>query len=427
MSLEGKKTEDIRRIRNEVLILRGRHHRNLTELLGSFESNILKPAEFGEPSPTLYMIFPRALMDMDRWLKEAPTSLLASGGMSPEQHIYSAAIFGLISGLSYLHSEINGQVGYHGDLKPKNILLFQESQFVWKISDFGCSNLKPFQETSTENKATTDYWAPPEFFEGSSKNLKRHARSHDIYSMGCMFLTLATLVVHGREENGSSVPAGIPGFQQWREQYPDDPTSDNQGYFFNSKRACSQWIANLKGKNARASIKDRRLEPVLRVIEEMLLPYKARISAWEAEIYLFDATGECENELSSRSRSLVDQFKSRVDLKESILLDKLNAVIQSPRDIDLEMEVTPVTRAIKWNRKEYLGVMKTNNWYDISPKSTKQLQKRQCMPSATISTLPNDEIWKDDPMYGNQSNLDKLQKEFGSSNVVGLCGLGGLG
>ena len=46
-----------------------------------------------------------------------------------QEHLYRDALLGLAEGVAFIHREDhNGQVGYHRDLKPKNILLLRWSR-----------------------------------------------------------------------------------------------------------------------------------------------------------------------------------------------------------------------------------------------------------------------------------------------------------
>jgi len=127
------------------------------------------------------------------------------------RHIYYDTMLGLISGLAYIHREIDGEVGYHRDLKPSNILLFEKPKWVWKICDFGCSNLKPAGQTGTSNFVSTRYYAPPEFsVDRDRAGCETHGRAHDVFSLGCVFLELATILKHGW------ILAGLEEFRKQR-------------------------------------------------------------------------------------------------------------------------------------------------------------------------------------------------------------------
>ena len=180
-------------------MLQARLHPNITPLLGNFYAGLESPNSADSPTRSLYLFSPLAIKDMESWFKDGYISMRTD---QLRQFLYSEAMLGLASGLTYIHREINGRVGYHRDVKPSNFLLFNETggTQVWKICDFGSSNLKSPDDTGTTNKVTTRYWAPAEYFmDSSSENGQSHGRSHDVFSLGCVFLELAT-ILHRRRE-----------------------------------------------------------------------------------------------------------------------------------------------------------------------------------------------------------------------------------
>jgi serine/threonine protein kinase len=428
ISLEHKTEEGRRRVFREVAVLLNKRHYNLTEVLGCFEAGIKRPHPAGGPSPYLYILQPRAVTDMKNWLKGQQFDIL--GGESEEQHIYRAAILGLTSGLSYLHSEMGGNVVYHRDLKPENILLFKESRLVWKIADFGCANLKPVEKTATKSTRTTKFWAPPEYFfdKDSPKSSTKHARAHDVYSMGCVFLVLVTLIVYGRQTGGFPAPAGILAYDNLIEGVTDDSSDSTTGppaVFLNSENDTLEWIAKLKDRR-KGDPTYGTLANVLKIIEEMLLPYESRMWSWEAEFYLYEATNEWEKESAENGSHFGDHFGHGEDSKKSMSLNKLRVVIQAARETDYSIVFGPAQRAIKWHRTELLGVMKSKNWYQSPPQTSKQLKHRPDVIKNAISTLPPRDRFKN-PMFGYQSIGDDIAWKFHDCNVVALCGLSGIG
>ena len=327
------------------MTLRARQHHNITPLVASFVAGLEKPANPNYPQQCLYMVSPLAEMDMNKWMHDPPESFTGLEDDKFRHHIYSDAMLGLARGVSYIHREIDGVVGYHRDLKPKNILLFaRRSEWIWKICDFGCANLKPEHDTGTLNFATTTYWAPPEFFtDNIGHNGPTHGRAHDVYSLGCIFLLLATMLQHRWHHDG------IRLFEEQRTASGDLTLSNSQtlkdedrSAFHNSERAVRSWIIQLERD---ATIP--HMKRILEVIKEMLLPREERISAWEADVYLYKAI--------VRERP------------ESEVLRELHNVIQKPRDVDLQTTHTPMTRAIKWKQSNsFLKVLKHHRWRENS-------------------------------------------------------------
>jgi serine/threonine protein kinase len=107
-------------------------------------------------------------------------------------------IFALVSAVSFLHREIDGIVTSHHDLKPDNILWLGGSL---KICDLGRSHLLPAADGSeTEGRAGlgTFSYQPPEYYnDDGTRSSRKHGRAFDVWSLGCILLEMATLIVYG--------------------------------------------------------------------------------------------------------------------------------------------------------------------------------------------------------------------------------------
>jgi serine/threonine protein kinase len=93
------------------------------------------------------------------------------------------AMQGLLAGLHYLHSRSPPVV--HRDIKSPNVLVGQD--FCLKLADFGCSKCD-----DTTNSFTTIgsvLWMAPEVIRGKQGG---HGRKADIWSLGCVFIEMAT-------------------------------------------------------------------------------------------------------------------------------------------------------------------------------------------------------------------------------------------
>ncbi|KAF7534247.1 hypothetical protein G7054_g6356 [Neopestalotiopsis clavispora] len=149
----------------------------------------------------------------DFWLKPAP--------QLNNQHVLWAfqQMHGLVSAIHTLHEIFNCR---HGDLKPQNILCFEENgETVFKVADFGISKIHDMptinRKVATTNFAYTASYQGPEIeFEKQSANDQQpRSRKYDIWSLGCVFLEFFVWLLHGpesmaefgaaRETSGSSL------------------------------------------------------------------------------------------------------------------------------------------------------------------------------------------------------------------------------
>jgi serine/threonine protein kinase len=394
----------------------------VTELLGSFISGLEIQGAGGAAQECLYIVYPRAETDMDKWLKSKPDQFLASigEGQKLDRHLYSAML-GLASGMAWLHCEIDGQAGYHRDLKPPNVLLFRDREWTWKIADFGTANVKPIEDTGTKSLTSTKYWSPPEFFEDNGEqDNKTHGRPHDVYSLGCIFAVIATVIVHRWND------AGLPRFERRRcsrkpLDSPDEEQFENEsGAFHKCEDAVLEWIQELE-----ETYPDKeKLTAVLKVVKEMLLPYEKRISAWEVDVYLYEATEEWRSEIK-------DPVPGDLSMaKHDMVVKRLRAVAQESREIDLHKKRTPVSRARDWKRSnDFLLALEEKKWIESSPQMSEDLKRRRELPRGSVeivSTLPPDTS-KKDPIFGYQKEFDGIARGFGQHNIVVLWGLGGIG
>ena len=115
-----------------------------------------------EDSGLLKIVQERALMDLKKYITVKKLTLKEK----------KEIIFKIVESVNYLHSKHI----LHGDLKPSNILVFDEKKI--KLSDFNLSKL--IISDSTENKKFyTLNFRPPEVQEG-----KIYLKS-DIWALGC--------------------------------------------------------------------------------------------------------------------------------------------------------------------------------------------------------------------------------------------------
>ncbi len=163
--------------------IRSSGHRHIIKLLATFEHR-------GRYS----MILPLAEENLRQfWAHSKPSSISA--------HWYFEQIAGIATALSYIHNDLvtpdsRPVSGFHMDLKPENILIGKDglaARSTWKISDFGCSHMKP-RESSLELPPHPGLgtYEPPE----CQLDLPQ-SQAYDIWSLGCILLECVVWLMNG--------------------------------------------------------------------------------------------------------------------------------------------------------------------------------------------------------------------------------------
>lgn len=281
----------------EVRTLRQRqNHANIISLLAAYQQEI---DESGLPVKTLHLLFPWAEGDLKEWInqRQTPSNVKALSRKERQNFLYRC-IYGLVAGVSYLHSEIEGSVTTHHDLKPGNILWVGG---VLKIADFGHSHVRSVIEGSrTEgvSEVGTYEYHPPEYWnpDGSRSEVKP-GRDLDIWAMGCIIIELLILVIHdwetckiahfARERHDSR----DPGRKKTERYLADDDSS-----FHNSLKIVDAWTKVLYER--RSSDHQQRLVYVCKIAIAMLdgnpgdRPYM-----WESQMDLYRILRQHDNQI----------------------------------------------------------------------------------------------------------------------------------
>ena len=278
--------EDEERYRREIETLRRREHPNIVPLLASYT---LESLDSGSVMKSLHFITPLAQMDLAEWMMHPkPPPWLQRSEPSETRGFLYRSIYALVSGLSFLHRENKGTITAHHDLKPTNILVFGEDL---KIADFGSSHLRPLAEGSeTQRRPLGTYeYHPPEYWNDDGLQARlNHGRAFDIWSMGCIIIELATLIVHGWESEK------ISGFRNQRQQNPHKTRpkvakvagrDDKDCSFHNNRAVVRNWILELKAHDYGSP----KLISTLDVARQMMNETPdSRLYAWEAELDLYN-------------------------------------------------------------------------------------------------------------------------------------------
>lgn len=163
-------------------LLRKLKHPNMVELLASYQYH-----------NCYNLLFPLASTDLQ-------TFLLAETFLDIDT-IY-VGIHGLADALSHIHdfsfkdkSVDLSRVGYHHDLRPKNILI---KDGIFMIADFGLSKLKPDdQDSKSRLRGGHDDYLGPESFNEVDWTNQPVGRALDIWALGCVLAEIATYIERG--------------------------------------------------------------------------------------------------------------------------------------------------------------------------------------------------------------------------------------
>lgn len=126
-----------------------RDERDVMEsILGMSRSceNILENFGSVQIGDTYSLFMPLAICDLKMYMTSQDFHPMSPSTTEAKADLIRCAE-GLADGLKFLHSEMDGIVCYHMDLKPDNILIFRDrtrgnDREIWKLSDFGMARVK---------------------------------------------------------------------------------------------------------------------------------------------------------------------------------------------------------------------------------------------------------------------------------------------
>ncbi|KAL8830135.1 MAG: hypothetical protein Q9170_005874 [Blastenia crenularia] len=292
----GSSKSDWEKLLREVRTLRQRqNHANIISLLAAYQQEI---DESGIPVKTLHLLFPWGEGDLKEWInqRQTPSNVKALNRKERQNFLYRC-IYGLVSGVSYLHSEIEGSFTTHHDLKPGNILWVGGEL---KIADFGHSHVRSVIEGSrTEgvSEVGTYEYHPPEYWNpDGSRSEGKPGRDLDVWAMGCIIIELLILVIHGwetceiarfaRERHDSR----DPGRKKTERYLADDDSS-----FHNSLKVVDAWTEVLYER--RSSDHPERLVYVRMIAIAMLnVNPEDRPYMWESQMDLYNILRQHDNQ-----------------------------------------------------------------------------------------------------------------------------------
>ena len=325
----------------EVKTMQARRHEHLMPLIACY----LTPAgqSFQSLDAALHLVFPWAVTNMFDWMRSRNTPTEPTEHRQEledprrrKEYLYDA-IMSLVSALSYLHREIDGTFTSHHDLKPQNILLLDKR---WTISDFGMTRLRSLDKGSQTERNLGSYpYQPPEYFE---KEVKKHGRSFDIWSLGCIIVELAVLIVHGWESKKLDTFQTDRSKNRDRDRPRESVREDVS--FHNNTRVVYRWIKALAGEDGSPNFKY-----LMNTAARMLsIDRDARPYSWDVEICLYE------------------QFNPDVPGQER--RQKMKGLVQAPMETS---RYNPLVRAIAENNEDWMQCLQKNGWALASSSSTK--------------------------------------------------------
>lgn len=234
--------------RQSLEMIRLVKHPNIIELLATYK--ILDRHS---------MFFPLAQMDLKTFLRTKPAA-----PFDDDKYLFQS-MHNLASALETIHNPFICQLGYHRDIKPGNILLIDN---VFKISDFGLARFKPHTEgDSTKSQyrgGDNIYGAPDRVPPDVDEDDPKIGRKYDVWSLGCVFLELASFVARG--------PEGVEQFRAKRFTKIQCVTDElfyaeiqtPEGIIADVKKEVLEWIVELKHDN------EGELSLILDIVRRML-------------------------------------------------------------------------------------------------------------------------------------------------------------
>ena len=164
---------------------------------------------------TFYMLFPLATSNLRTFLdKKNERKLDASfvlwlfsqlSGLADGVRVIHNIGGGSKSTVHRFHEKVSGgkaRIGFHHDLRPENILLFEKADCPYptlRISDFGSANSRQLPSGALANsrrsiKTRGFFDGDPAYGAPESDAVEGTSRPYDIWSLGCIFLEIALWV-----------------------------------------------------------------------------------------------------------------------------------------------------------------------------------------------------------------------------------------
>ncbi|KAI9656424.1 MAG: hypothetical protein M1829_000415 [Trizodia sp. TS-e1964] len=235
-------------------------------------------------------------MDLAKWmnLDTTPNSKRLKTEKGRRNHLFES-IYELISGLSFLHHELDGEITSHHDLKPTNILIYHNTCKM-KIADLEFSHLrnpKDGSETGRTSRLGTYEYQPPECYNtNGTYSLRLHGRSFDCWSMGCIIIEICTLIAYGWESKK------VAEFTKLRRENCDLANKlinekEEDRSFHNNIVAVKKWVLDMRFKETNTKFNS--------ILDMMSLEPDARCPLWEVEIAIWSIQNPDDSHQDAKS------------------------------------------------------------------------------------------------------------------------------
>jgi serine/threonine protein kinase len=331
-TIRARRNYDWDTLMREVETLRRREHNNIVPLLASFTINA-----FGSEERSLRILFPWADMNMAQWLNLDSPPLEGRPRRDDQRNWLYHETYALVSAISYLHRDIDGIITSHHDLKPENILWLEGSL---KICDLGRSHLLTLAEGSeTEGRSglgTFTYQPPGYYNDDGSRSSRKHGRAFDVWSLGCIIVEMAILIVHGWD--GHKVNEFAKVRETGRSRRRDfSRVKDFDDSFHNNMGVVRQWISELKQGESPMLIQ------TLSIAEKMLAENPdERLYSWEAELDLYEMLYPDEHSIAR--------------------MEKAGVCVQPPKMGNIGRAQNPLHRAILSGNEDRVAKLLESGW-----------------------------------------------------------------
>ncbi|KAL8872717.1 MAG: hypothetical protein Q9174_001695 [Haloplaca sp. 1 TL-2023] len=371
---------------SEVNALRARQHDHILQVLDTFVQAAMSGVNY------LYIVTPFARGgDMEAWMtsNETPNVPPNLNDQICGRHFLLESITSIVEAVAYCHAEIDGIWCGHYDIKPRNILLFQDNagRWLWKLGDFGLSTIKEDRDVGTGGNVGTRQYQPPESDTESDSHL--HGPSFDVFSTGCIVLQLATLLV-------------FPWKHGMIKALKRELTQVSEGFAFRNPGATKRWFRRVVSE-----MNDGQAYSVLETALKMVSrEAKSRLLAFDAALDLF--------EIASPNMDASTYEK----LCERLIQGQGFSYRFSP-------DYKPVERALNTSRSEYRVFRMIRRKYLLRAGWTDTPTSRHFSEDGSFSNMPAK--FSIQPFVGRAKELKEMRNRIATDNMVALYGIGGVG